>query len=308
MIFESWTEENTKKFREEAFIAEHKLLDTGLFSDEALIALLDKHPKSHLDVCTMGNDPVYPNKFRTGDAREADGATLMEASKSGDIWINMRHAMNFHPEYKRVLDKIYGDLAKVTGRKPFTARGAILISSPSAIVPYHCDSRETILWHIRGHKKFYLYPPSPKHLPDHAYEKTLFDIDEDLPYTPDMEDDVEIFDLMDQQMITWPLNAPHRVENVTHCVSVSTEYSSRESSFKNAVMYTNAVMRQRLNKPGREWAAMSKPEKVIKAGLGRCFRKLGLLDQFKSEDFVDFMIDKNRTGFIRDIEPVIRNF
>ena len=197
-------------------------------------------------------------------------------------------------------------MAELSGNKPFRARGAILISSPYAKVPYHCDPTETILWHLRGHKRFYLYPTTPDYLPDEAYEKTLYDLDEDLPYDESMEEGVKILDLTDQQMITWRLNSPHRVENVTHCVSITTEYSSIESSFKNSVMYTNAFMRKKFNRAGREWAVMNRPEKFAKACIGQILRKFGVLDTYKSEDIIDFMVDGSVDGFVKDIAPKIR--
>ena len=307
MIFKNWTEQHTNAFRKDAFTVKHTLNETGLFTDEALIDLLNKHPKSHTDVCTMGDSPETPFKFRTGDARGIDGALLLEAAKSGAIWINLRECMNMHPEYNAVLKTMYGDLAKMTKSKPYSARGGILISSPLARVPYHCDPTETILWHVRGHKRFYLYPNNEEYLPDTAYEAILFKDQEDLPYRSSMERDARIFDLTDSEMLTWPLNSPHRVENVTHCISVTTEYSSPESSLKNAVMYTNAVMRQKFGK-NPKWADASQGEKILKGAFGRVLRKFGVLDSMKEQDFVTFKVNKSAPNFIEDISPVIRAF
>jgi len=123
-----------------------------------------------------------------------------------------------------------------------------------------------------------------------------------------MEAGVDIFDLAEGDMLTWPLNWPHRVENITHCVSVSAEYSSPESSFKNAVMYTNAVMRRRLNIVGQDWASMSQSKKMMKASIGRALRRFKLLEDHRRDDYVDFKVDASVGGFIRDIPPVARNF
>lgn len=156
-IFKNWTDEHTKTFGNDILTVSHNLAETGLFTDEALAILLDKHPSQKLDVCTMSHDKkLYPNKFRTGDFRDCDGKALIEAAKAGKIWINVREAMNIHPEYKAVLDNMYGEIALITGQPSFNARGSVLISSPAAKVPFHCDQTETILWHIRGKKRIYL--------------------------------------------------------------------------------------------------------------------------------------------------------
>jgi len=62
-----WNDAKTAAFQKEVMSFGHNLASTGLFSDEALISLLERHPMEKMDVCTMGHatDPLYPNKFRT---------------------------------------------------------------------------------------------------------------------------------------------------------------------------------------------------------------------------------------------------
>ena len=308
MIISNWTEEDTEKFQNETFRIKHDLISTGLFSDEALSELLDKHPKDQLDVCAMSNHPIYQYKFRTGDVRDVDGKTLIEAVKDGTIWMNLRKAMNLHPEYSAVLDQMYGEIATLTGMKPINARGGILISSPAAKVPLHFDATETVLWHIRGQKRVILYPQTESILPDEEYETFMYKVTEDyLPHDLSMEEETESFDLEEGEMITWALNRPHRVENQSYCVSVTTEYSTHESSVKNAAMYTNAVLRQKFGL-SPSWQAASQPEKYIKAGIGKILRRIGILDTLQPEDMVSFTIDKTEPGFIRDVEPYVRQF
>lgn len=308
MILKNWTDKHSEKFRNEAFKVKHDLTETGLFTDEALADLLDRHPKDQLDVCTLKDHDVFGNTFRTGDVRGVDGRTLIDAVKKGSIWMNLRKAMNLHPDYKAVLDKMFAELSEISGQKPFQARGGILISSPTAKAPFHFDPTETILWHIRGHKKFFLYPDSEDFLADKDYEKVIFSQSEDnLPYRTDMESSAQCFDLFDNEMLTWPLNRPHRVENMSYCVSVSTEYSTAESSIKNAAMYTNAALRNKFGM-SPNWRTASLPEKVVKAGMGRVLRKIGVLNEMRAVDYVSFQIDPNLPNYIRDVPPYERNF
>ena len=308
MIISNWNVEHTEKFRKETFKIKHDLISTGLFSDEALSELLDKHPKDQLDVCALSNHPVYQYKFRTGDVRDVDGKTLIEAVKAGTIWMNVRKAMNIHPEYNAVLKQMYGELAELTGNKPFHARGGILISSPTAQVPLHFDATETILWHVRGKKQLILYPLNESILPDEEYEYLMYSDTEDyLPYDSSLDDEAEIYDLADGEMISWPLNRPHRVENQSYCVSVTTEYSTPESTLKNASMYTNAVLRRKFGM-NPSWHSASKMELYMKASVGKVLRKAGVLNEFKEQDMVSFKVDKSAPNFIRDIEPYVRSF
>ncbi|WP_409432301.1 hypothetical protein ACJ3XI_08775 [Litorimonas sp. RW-G-Af-16] len=309
-MLKGWTPEHTQKFQKDIISFGHRLNETGLFTDEALIELLRKHPSESLDVCTMGpaEHPLYPNKFRTGDFRNVDPAVLLEAAKAGKVWINVRRGMNLHPEYKAVLDQMYGGIAEKTGNKAFTANGGILISSPMAKVPYHFDKTEVILWHVRGKKRVYLYPQTEKYIPDHAFEATLMtELEDDLPYSADFDQDAIIFDLQPDQAITWPLNSPHRVDNQAFCVSVTTEYSTRESGMKNAAMIANATLRHRFGVK-TSYRNAGGVERQVKSILGRVIKKTGMAVKEDRTDMVTFTVDPNTPDFIRDIEPFERNF
>ena len=62
-----WNDAKTAAFQKEIIGFGHNLSATGLFTDAALISLLERHPTEKMDVCTMGEatHPLYPNKFRT---------------------------------------------------------------------------------------------------------------------------------------------------------------------------------------------------------------------------------------------------
>lgn len=305
-----WTDANSAAFQKEIMGFGHNLSATGLFTDEALIDLLERHPSKKMDVCTMSapDHPVYPNKFRTGDFRNVPGKTLLEAAKAGRLWINLREAMNVHPEYKRALDAMYGELAENTGNETFNPRGGILISSPVARVPYHFDKTETILWHVRGKKRIYIYPLTQKFISDNAYEEVISNtLDDDLPYKSDFDAEAEVIDLAEGMALTWPLNSPHRVDNQSFCVSVTTEYSTRQSGMKNAAMLTNAVLRQRLGM-NPSYTEDGDLTRRIKSVFGRVIGKTSLKPSTSKLDMVTFGIGTDTDNYIVDVEPFERNF
>lgn len=309
-MLKDWTESHSQRFQKEIMPFKHGLKETGLFTDEALIELLNKHPHDMLDVCTMGdsNCSLYPNKFRTGDFRDVDGKVLLDAAKAGKVWINVRRGMNVHPEYKTVLEQMYGGIAEKTGNKAYNANGGILISSPIARVPYHFDKTETILWHVRGQKRMYLYPLTEKFIPDRAYEATMLsDLEDDLPYSREYDDEATKIDLKEGQALSWPLNMPHRVDNQTFCVSVTTEYSTRESGMKNAAMIANATLRHRLGIES-SYTNAGPVNRQIKSVFGRVIRKAGLAAKVNKIDLVTFKIDPASPGFIVNVEPYQRDF
>jgi len=310
LMLSDWNDAHTAGFQKKIMSFGHSLGATGLFTDEALISLLESHPSEQLDVCTMGaaDHPLFPNKFRTGDFRGVPGKTLLEAAKAGLVWINVREAMNVHDDYKTVLDQMYGELSRNTGNRAFNPRGGILISSPVARVPYHFDKTETILWHVRGKKRMYLYPLTQKFIADKSYESVISDmLADDLPYDSSFDADAEVIDLAEGSALTWPLNQPHRVDNQTFCVSVTTEYSTKESGLKNAAMLTNATLRHRFGMDP-SYARDGDLKRRIKSITGRVLHKAKLSPNTTKPDMVTFRVDENAEGFIVDVEPFQRSF
>lgn len=305
-----WTQKHSDMFQKEVLTFGHDLAATGLFSDEALIELLEKHPSEKLDVCSMAvnPDPLYPNQFLTGDFRGASAETLLSAAKAGRIWINVREAMLIHPEYKAVLDQMYGGLAEKTGKKIYNAKGGILISSPISQTPYHFDKTETLLWHVRGQKRIYIYPLSQKFISDQNYEAIITDdLLDDLPYQESFDQEAAIVDLKPGYAVCWRLNAPHRVDNQSFCVSVTTEYSTRESGVKNTNMITNAALRSKFGmKPSYD--RDGSVTRLIKSGLGVTLRKMGYIKKSTAPDLVRFKIDPDTKGYVVPTEPFERDF
>ncbi len=131
--------------------------------------------------------------------------------------------------------------------RPLLAEAGILISSPSAQVFLHSDVSETMLWHMRGVKRFRAYPPKLPYLNTDYVEAVLHrDAVEDVPFNPAWDKDAFTIDLHPGMAINWPLHAPHRVENQSGInVSVPFDISTPQSRRQNAVLYANGLMRRR---------------------------------------------------------------
>ena len=307
-LLDDWTEEQKIDFRKKTVLFSHKLAQLDLFSDEALIELLDKHPRDLLDVNTMGatDHPRYPNRHLTGDCRNTEGKHLLAAAKAGRIFISLRYAMLIYPEYKKILDQMYLELGSFTGLKPRGLTGTILISSPISQTPYHFDKKEVILWHLRGKKRMYVYPRSEKFLPAQEFESVVSSYNDDLPYDASFDVDAEVIDLEPGMAASWPLNAPHRVDNQSFCVSINTEFATFESITKISNMVTNAALRKKLGlDPSYE--RNSKVTRLMKLVAGQAISRTTRKKE-SVEDLVTFRVDPDSPDYITEIEPFQRNF
>jgi hypothetical protein len=126
-------------------------------------------------------------------------------------------------------------------------QAGILISSPDAQVYYHADLPGQGLIQIAGRKRVYVYPnTAPFIRPQHLEDIALFDVEVDLPYAPWYDGHAQVFDLEPGQMLNWPLNAPHRVENLgTVNISMTVSYGNDDIRRAQIVHLANGLLRHR---------------------------------------------------------------
>jgi hypothetical protein len=174
---------------------------------------------------------------------------------------------------------LYDELrAQLPGFAPHACQGTLLISSPHALVYYHADAPASVLWHIRGRKRVWVYPAlDPRYLRRELLEDIYAGVrHEYLPYESALDVGAAVFDLEPGQWIAWPHNAPHRVSNLDSVnVSLSTEHFTPASQRRFQVYVANRFLRTRLG-----WSDPSAREDgagaLAKTVVQRVARKLGL--------------------------------
>jgi len=94
-LLNDWTTDDFHSLEKGVLLAKHRLAETGLFTDEALIKILDTHPAECLHINTMGYDS---NKFewRAGDRNGVASDVLLKTVKNGHLWINCRNMLDHH--------------------------------------------------------------------------------------------------------------------------------------------------------------------------------------------------------------------
>jgi len=242
-----WSEDSRRDFRKKPVVIRHNYHEHHAFSDISLAALIERHPRDLVDFCTMGDDAEDRDSWRAGDPGSLSGLELIDAVRKGKLWINLRHAMDLDPEYRPIFDSMLADVKHANPDfKPLVAEAGILISSPKAQVFLHSDVSETMLWHMRGVKRFRVLPPEAPFVTDEDMEAVLLhEQTEDVPYDPDWDQDAFTVDLHPGMAANWPLHGPHRIQNQSGVnVSVPFEISTLQSRRKNAVLYANGILRR----------------------------------------------------------------
>lgn len=247
-VVTDWGSEARSGFRKKVVVGQHDLHTRDEFSDEALAALIERHPRELTDFCTMGDLDEGADSWRAGDPGDLSGMEMLEAVRAGKLWINLREAMCVDPVYRPLFDQMMADMKRLNpGYRALNAESGILISSPTAQVFIHSDVSETILWHVRGKKRIRIYPAAAPFLTDERMEAILhLEQTEDLPFEASWDDECEAVDLVPGMFTSWPLHGPHRVQNLSGMnVSVTMEIVTPESMLKNGVLHANGVLRRR---------------------------------------------------------------
>ena len=107
----NWTPEQFSTLEKGVLLARHRLHETGLFSDESLARIIDRHPAQCLHINTMGTD-TNQFEWREGDRNGVSGEVLLETMKTGRLWVNARNMLDHHPEFYKAFHEIYDELEK----------------------------------------------------------------------------------------------------------------------------------------------------------------------------------------------------
>jgi hypothetical protein len=276
----------------EAAVHAHDLIARGFAEDAWLAEVLDRCPPDLFDINLYDYDTEGQVSLRTGARGRLSGAELLAAIKAGRLWVNLRSVERACPDlWSAAMAEFHRIRAAYPGLKAVTNAGQLILSSPKARVPYHFDAAGVVLFHLRGRKRIFVYPGDEAHLAEGDMEQVVArQTTEELPYRRAFEADAAVIDLEPGQALTWPLYAPHRVENLDRfCVSLSMDFQTWPTRWRNGALYTNAVLRSRGGRP-RPTDAMAVPELAARWAASLALKRVGGL--------------KSRiAGFQRDFEP-----
>jgi hypothetical protein len=248
-LLADWTTDDFHTVEHGVLLAQHRLAETGLFSDESLAHIIDTHPDESLTVGRMGSNS-HKFDWRHGDRNGVSGEVLIQLVKDGRLWLNCRRMLDHHPAFADLVNSIYSELAaNCPGFKAVQRTANLLISSPQAIVHYHVDLPVNMLWHVRGRKRVWVYP----HFDHRFVSQTVIEkvatgeYSEDVPYDPDWDKYALVFDAEPGQLLTWPQHSPHRVSNLEGLnVSLSTEHKNPRAIRRINVHQENQFLRHKL--------------------------------------------------------------
>jgi hypothetical protein len=300
-----WCPEHAAAMDREIFQAHHRLHENPLFSDENLIRIFDAHDPASLLIYTSGTNKERREDDRLGRRGNVSAAELLQAVREGRLWLNILRMQRFHPEFRILIDALYDELeAHCPGFRALRRSANLLVSSPTAMVYYHADAPLNMLWHLRGRKRIWVYPPHDERFAPQEDVERIFsgEESEDLEYRPEFDSFAKVFDLEPGQMVTWPQNTPHRIENLEGLnVSLSTEHYTHASFRRRDMFLANHYLRRWLHLPMRSFRSTG-PVALAKRLAYRSLSRLGFRQaQHYELSAVTFEVDPQAPLGLRNV-------
>lgn len=302
-----WSQHEYNNFSQEVQLLKHNYHNSKLFSNDALLTLLDNYPRKWLQCYTMGTDPEKHNDWTPVHIADQTGAEIFEALEKGRLWVNVTNIDKYNEEYSDLIDQMYQQIgdnctAVTNIRSCFSA---ILISSPKVQVYCHIDADANMLWHLKGTKKAWAYPVDDARLTPQKYIEEIIagERHENVPYEKWFDQHAVHAELKPGELLSWPQHSPHRIENVDLNVSLTTSYASKESRRLLGVHGANHFF---LKKLGVKNSSINTNGAIamIKEYSYLIFNKLGLLKHGKRTDtyISDLVVDPNSDTGMRKMD------
>jgi hypothetical protein len=302
-VFTNWDDTHSVLWGHQPIKLAHRLHQSALFSTEALARLIERYPCEHYSLVQTGARGSR-RLWREGDIGNLSGRQVMDEIGRGGLWLNMRDVAAIDPAYGEMIDRMFEEVsAKVPNFVARNHQESILVSAPDAQVYYHADLPGQGLIQLVGRKRVYVYPNTPPFITaEHLEDIALYNVEVDIPYERWYDDHAKVFDIGPGEMLSWELNAPHRVENLdTFSVSMTVSFSNDQIRRSEIVNLANGLLRHRFGYAPKT-RNLRGPSFLAKAVFQKLYRDSGWVKrQRNARRPIEFRLDTAEPGKIIDL-------
>ena len=248
-VFEYDRKAFARHFNRSPFVFRHNLVGHPLFEFPRLMQLARGQALQRVRY-NAGN---LPTNLPAWDKAPQTGLSVEETIEKIEeqiSWMQIRRA-DYEPDYRALIHRCLDELAAdINALEPGMGgrEGSVIISSPSAVTPFHLDHEHNFLLQIRGHKTVSVFPREDRellpeeHLEGYFSGKKKFRA---VPFDDSLQERAREFELHPGDVLHIPSTSPHWVKNHDQAsVSFSVVFTTPVSIRPGCIHYMNARLRK----------------------------------------------------------------
>jgi hypothetical protein len=209
-------EQFRSNFNRVPFIIRHGLAGHALFTLPRLIELAKRQPPESLEYYAgnVGISMDFDKTPHTGLSVEETIRRIEECCS----WLFLKR-IEHDPEYNQLLNQVLdeiGEHSELLSPGMYDRAGAIFVSSPNAVTPYHMDQENNFLLQIRGTKTIHVFPGNdPTVLSQEEMEEHYCrpGINRNVVFKEEYRPKAWVFQLNPGDTLHFPNLYPHYVQN-----------------------------------------------------------------------------------------------
>lgn len=215
----------------DGLVANHRLSELSLFSDQGLVDLIERHDDDDRLVTTMGARPEHPSEYQTGCWE--DTPDCLELMRTGRLELTLR-GLPKHAATRRVAERLvqeYMDQFPDDRAADWDAR--LTVASPESLTYFTYSTDHTLWLQVRGKRTIWVYPSEPPFYSERAIEDiSLGERVDSLYYEPAFDEFARCLEVEPGQFVSLPPRTPFRTVcgsklNVAMTVAIATSRSRR---------------------------------------------------------------------------------
>lgn len=224
----------------------HQLHDHPLFQREALAALAERLPTSHVEH-NLGNLKVDQRPDAIAQAAMSPGEIVRTIADNG-CWMVLKK-VDVDPAYAALIDACLAEIAPITAPATgeYRRREAfIFLSAPNSVTPFHMDPEHNILLQIAGRKTMRVYPAGDLSIVPQTVHEAFHrgGAHRNMRHDPAFDAKAIDYPMGAGEAVYVPVKAPHWVQNGAEpSISFSITWRSRMSDGEARLHRVNQRMR-----------------------------------------------------------------
>lgn len=236
----------TRAYPDQSAPVRHALADHPLFRLDALAALAERLPPSHVEH-NVGDLAVDQDPAAVRRAAMPVGE-IVRTIDANRCWMVLKK-VDVDPAYAALIDACLDEIAPavVPATGAYQRREAfIFLSSPDSVTPFHMDPEHNILLQIAGTKRMRVYPASDDAIVPQAVHEAFHrgGAHRNMRHDPAFDAKARDFDMAPGDAVYVPVKAPHWVQNgPTRSISFSITWRSRTSDGEARLHRVNRRLR-----------------------------------------------------------------